>query len=102
MRKILWICVAVLALSGCSIRYSATASGSNRTTSSQASVSTGTRLGDAIIIGAALADGIQYYQLGPEGRAPLYGAPPSDPTRKINVQDCSRPIDPDAGNLLCR
>ena len=102
MRKILWICVAALALSACSIRYSASVSGGNRTTSSQASVSTGTRLGKAIIIGAVLADGIYYYQLEPEGRTPFYGVPPPDPTRKINVQDCSQPVDPEAGNLLCR
>lgn len=49
-----------------------------------------------------LADGIHYYRLGPEGRTPYYGVPPPDPTRKINAQDCTRPIDPDAGNLLCR
>lgn len=101
MRKILWVCVAALALSGCSIRYSAGVSGGNRTTSSQATVSTGTPLGNAIIIGVILADGMHYYRLGPEGRTPFYGAPP-DPTRKINVQDCTQPIDPEAGNLRCR
>jgi len=28
--------------------------------------------------------------------------PEPDPTRKVNVQDCTRPVDPNAGNLLCR
>jgi hypothetical protein len=28
--------------------------------------------------------------------------PPMDPSRKVNVQDCSTPIDTDAGNLRCR
>jgi hypothetical protein len=28
--------------------------------------------------------------------------PPADPTRKVSVQDCSRPISADGGNLLCR
>ena len=29
-------------------------------------------------------------------------APPMDPARKVNEQDCSRPIDTDGGNLKCR
>ena len=28
--------------------------------------------------------------------------PPMDPTRKISEQDCTRPIDTDGGNLMCR
>ena len=30
------------------------------------------------------------------------GAPPMDPTRKVSEQDCSRPLDTDGGNLMCR
>src|SRR2546422_8894572 len=29
-------------------------------------------------------------------------APRMDPTRKVSEQDCSRPIDTDGGNLMCR
>ncbi|HWM41643.1 MAG TPA: hypothetical protein VNP36_04320 [Burkholderiales bacterium] len=29
-------------------------------------------------------------------------APPMDPSRKVSEQDCSRPIDTDGGNLMCR
>src|SRR2546426_1098523 len=29
-------------------------------------------------------------------------APSMDPTRKVSEQDCSRPIDTDGGNLMCR
>jgi septal ring factor EnvC (AmiA/AmiB activator) len=29
-------------------------------------------------------------------------APPMDPARKVSEQDCSRPIDTDGGNLMCR
>ena len=29
-------------------------------------------------------------------------APPLDPTRKVSEQECSRPIDTDGGNLMCR
>src|SRR5947207_2224957 len=35
---------------------------------------------------------------------PQYGAyaPPMDSTRKVSEQDCSRSIDTDGGNLMCR
>jgi flagellar biosynthesis GTPase FlhF len=29
-------------------------------------------------------------------------APPLDPTRRVSEQDCSRPINTDGGNLMCR
>ena len=29
-------------------------------------------------------------------------APPLDPTRRVNEQDCSKPVDPQAGNLRCK
>ena len=29
-------------------------------------------------------------------------APPMDPSRKVSEQDCTRPIDTDGGNLMCR
>lgn len=29
-------------------------------------------------------------------------APPMDPARKVSEQDCTRPIDTDGGNLMCR
>jgi membrane protein involved in colicin uptake len=29
-------------------------------------------------------------------------APPMDPTRRVNEQDCSRPVDTGGGNLMCR
>jgi membrane protein involved in colicin uptake len=29
-------------------------------------------------------------------------APPLDPTRRVNEQDCSRPVDTGGGNLMCR
>lgn len=28
--------------------------------------------------------------------------PTPDPTRRVSVQDCTKPIDPDSGNLRCR
>jgi len=44
-----------------------------------------------------LADGMQYFWPGQNGVALE-----ADPTRVINVQDCTRPVDFSAGNLLCR
>jgi hypothetical protein len=29
-------------------------------------------------------------------------APPLDESRKVSEQDCSRPVDPQAGNLRCK
>jgi hypothetical protein len=98
MRAIFLGCVAVAAaLSGCTVRYSAGTYSPESATTSQVSVSSGTHLGNAIIIGIMLADGIEYFRLGQGGRALA-----ADPARPINVQDCTRPVDPGAGNLLCR
>ena len=104
MRWILAGCIIVaVALAGCTVRYSAQerASGLGGTTVSQVSVSSGSPLGNAIIVGVMLADGVHYYRLGPDGKTPVR-APEPDPTRRINAQDCTRPVDPYAGNLLCR
>ena len=57
----------------------------------------------AVIIGVMLVDGARYYVRYPDGaRMPYYGVPESDPSRRINVQDCTQPIDLAAGNLMCR
>jgi hypothetical protein len=104
MRGILAACISVaVALAGCAVRYSARerASGPGSTTTSQVSVASGSPLGNAIIVGVMLADGAHYYRLGPDGKRSVQ-APEPDPTRKINIQDCTRPVDPNAGNLLCR
>ena len=104
MRGILaaWLIVAV-ALAGCTVRYSARerASALGSATASEVSVASGSPLGNAIIVGVMLADGVRYYRLGPDGKTSVR-APEPDPTRKINIQDCTRPVDPNAGNLLCR
>ena len=94
--------IVAIALAGCSVRYSARerASGPGATTS-QVSVASGSPLGNAIIVGVMLADGVHYYRLGPDGKTSAR-APEPDPTRKINIQDCTRQVDPNAGNLLCR
>ena len=104
MRGIFAGCIFVAAaLAGCTVRYSAQerASGLGGTTTSQVNVSSGSPLGNAIIVGVMLADGVHYYRLGPDGKTSVR-APEPDPTRRINAQDCTRPVDPYAGNLLCR
>jgi len=102
MRWILPVCLAAAAtLSGCAVRYSFRADSMGSTTTSQVSVSSGSPLGNAIIIGVMAADAVHYYRLGPDGKTSVR-APEPDPTRRINVQDCTRPVDPYAGNLLCR
>jgi len=82
------LAVAMIALPGCAVRISS--DGSNVAA-----------LGTAIVVGVMAADSIQYYRIGPDGKTPLYGAPEPDPTRKINVQDCTKPVDREAGNLMC-
>jgi hypothetical protein len=95
--------VIAVALAGCTVRYSAheRASGPGGTTTSQVSVASGSPLGNAIIVGVMLADGVHYYRLGPDGKTSVR-TPEPDQTRKINIQDCTRPVDRNAGNLLCR
>ena len=105
-RTFLGCIAAAVALSGCAVRYSSQANSGGgvqtNTTGAQVSVSTGSALGTAIIVGVMLADGVHYYRVGPDGKTPVYSAPEPDPTRKINVQDCTKPINWEAGNLLCR
>ena len=104
MRGILAACIIVtLALAGCAVRYTARerSSAPGGTTTAEVSVASGSPLGNAIIVGVMLTDGVRYYRLGLDGKTSV-GAPESDSTRKINVQDCTRPVDPNAGNLLCR
>jgi hypothetical protein len=85
------IAVAVLLpLSGCVVSY-------------RADAPTRAVVGAAVIVGIVAADGFRYYRVEPDGsRTPIGYVPPADPARRINVQDCTRPIDPEAGNLLCR
>ena len=58
----------------------------------------------AIVVAVLLADGAQQYFLRyPDGRmVPYRPAAGPDPARRINLQDCTRPIDFEAGNLMCK
>jgi hypothetical protein len=101
MRALLSCIVVALAAPGCAVRYSSAAGTTVAGTSTQVSVSSGSAFGNAIILGILLGETVEYYRLGPEGRTQVQ---PSelDPHRKVNVQDCTRPVDASAGNLMCR
>ena len=101
MRAILSIItLAAVALPGCAVRISSgTASGAAAASVSVSSVSP---VATAVVFGVMAADAVHYYRVGPDGKTPIYGAPEPDPTREINVQDCTKPLDASVGNLLCR
>src|SRR4051812_23115806 len=95
----------VPALAGCTARYRSDSVVVNggAVAASQVDVSSRSLVGAAVIVGIVAADGFRYYRVGPDGsRTPIGYVPPSDPARRINVQDCTRPVDPAAGNLVCR
>lgn len=56
------------------------------------------------VIGLLVAEGVRDYRRESDGmRTPWYfQAPEPDPTRRISVQDCTKPVDLTAGNLMCR
>jgi hypothetical protein len=70
-------------------------------------LSTDSRVGAAVIIAVLVADGLRYFRLDPDGRRT-----PVDPREhpgaagfappRVSVQDCTQPIDLEAGNLVCR
>ncbi|HEY6240154.1 MAG TPA: hypothetical protein VIW78_04890 [Burkholderiales bacterium] len=58
-------------------------------------------ISSAIFVGIMANDAAQYYSVGPDGKTQVR-APEPDPTRKINEQDCTKPVDFSAGNLRCK
>ena len=114
MRLVL-ICLLLGLLAGCQARINARA-GTDSVSSvpvgttvstSQVQLNTDSKLGAALIIGVMLADGIRYFRVDPDGtRTPLGAAGPSAlgsaATPRVSVQDCTQPIDWQAGNLVCR
>lgn len=114
------IAIALLALAGCRGSFSVQAGSGTRApaqaapgttvTRSQVSFGADSALGAAILLGIIAADGVRAGE-GPPGRAttriediPSSGAGRRelDPSRSIRVQDCSRPVDLEGGNLVCR
>jgi len=94
------ILLVSVVVSGCAARIASnTSTGS---TAASVRVTTNSPVATTTVVGVMAAGAIQYYTMGPDGKQPLYGAPDPDPTRAINVQDCTQPVDPEAGNLMCR
>jgi len=100
VRRFLPLVLLAAILPGCAVRIASnTGTGS---TAASARVTTTSPLATTVVVGVMAADAVHYYTMGPDGKQPMYGAPDPDPTRVINVQDCTRPVDPEAGNLMCR
>ena len=94
------ILLAAVVLSGCAVRIASNTSTSSTTASAR--ITTTSPLATTVVVGVMAADAIHYYSIGPDGKTPVYRAPDPDPTRVINAQDCTQPVDPEAGNLMCR
>ena len=63
----------------------------------------GNTLAGAMLITILLADGVRQYLRRPDGiTVPYGGGSNPDLERRVNVQACNRPVDPYAGNLMCR
>lgn len=59
--------------------------------------------GAPVAAGPSPASASSGFTRGGSGRMPdPRGAAPLDPKRKVNEQDCSRPVDLSAGNLKCK
>ena len=73
------------------------------TQSGQVQVSGDNRVLAGIVVAVMLADGVRYYVRGRDGSmTPLENVPPGDPGRRIGEQDCTRPVNLELGNLVCR
>jgi len=53
----------------------------------------------ALLIAACASEAQSKYEMGADEYGPV---PAADPTRTVSVQDCTRPVSLDGGNLLCR
>lgn len=82
------------------------ATGSGSVTSTQVQVSTDSAVAAAIVVGVLLAEGLRYFLQTPDGTRTPLPALTAEQVRawppRVSEQDCTRPVDPDAGNLRCR
>jgi hypothetical protein len=109
MRPILILLLSLGSLlAGCSTTmvYRSGTSGTAATQSGGLSVNAsvpGNTLAGAMLITILLADGVRQYLRHADGiTVPYATGATADPARRVNVQDCTRPVDPNAGNLMCR
>ena len=96
MRLVALLLVAAL-MTGCAHTHSSVNAGTGTTTvGGTVSVQGhGNSLAALIFAGMFLAAAMTY-------REPPASAPELDASRRINEQDCTKPIDESAGNLRCR
>jgi hypothetical protein len=67
------------------------------------SLTHGDRLLTGVLVARVVADGLDYYVRGDDGTLTrLDGLPEFEPSRPVNIADCTRPVDPGKGNLSCR
>ncbi len=119
-RLCMGVAAMLLALTGCRGSFSVQAGSAEGTPStaapgtavarSQVSFGADSALGAAILLGIIAAGGMRP-DSGPAGRGTtrMEDVPASgtgrhelDPSRSIRVQDCSQPVNPEGGNLICR
>jgi hypothetical protein len=61
------------------------------------------RVARGLVVGLVAYDGYHYYVHGDDGRMTRMDRPPEfAPERSVAVQDCTGPVNPEIGNLLCR
>ena len=120
MRFVL-MCLMLVVLAGCQTRVNLHAGSDSvrsvpvgtTVSSTRVQLSGNAKLGMVLVIGVMLADGIRYFRVDADGtRTPLdrapsgLSAPASAATTvvapRVSVQDCTRPVDLQAGNLICR
>jgi len=97
MRLVALLLVAAL-ITGCAHTHSSVNAGTGTSTTVGGSVSVqghGNSLAALIFAGMFLAAALTY-------REPPAFPPELDASRRINEQDCTKPIDESAGNLKCR
>jgi len=101
--------VLSLLLPGCAsidVRAGSGTQGNVTSTTTQVQLATDSVVGAAIIVAILFADEIRYFLQSPGGRRTPVSAAVAEQARiappRVQVQDCTRPIDASAGNLVCR
>lgn len=96
-------------LSGCAsidLRLGSGRQGNVTSTTTQVQLATDSVVGAAIIVALLFAGEIRYFLQTADGRRTPVSATDAENARmappRVQLQDCSRPIDISRGNLICR
>ena len=106
MRPVLILLISLLTGCNATLAYRSGTTGTTTTQGGglnvQANIS-GNRAAGVLLITILLADGIRQYLRRADGTTVPYTIEPdADPDRRVNVQECTRPIQAREGNLMCR